>query len=218
MLMRVSNWKKHRHSLQDSSPYLQLPFHRSWSISQSLEHLEGISGMINPVPSRLHPSSLGPTRSSPVAHSHPAMQDPNGTPQHIAGYPNPAAADTQQMANFGEVHQQPSSPFSHDNASHNKNSRERNGQQEQSQHDRSPQGSHQQHGNQQQHARSPLGFQRSSVNPPLELIPERSERDSAMSIEFAGQGYGHLGMDAFKGRPNNTDNLLHNPPSMQWQQ
>ena len=209
------------------SSHLQLLLHRSWSISQSLEHLEGISGMPNPVPSRMHPSNLGPVRSSPVAGNQPTAQRPNGTPQYIAGWPNHTVVDSlnsQEMpAHDDEVQQQPSSPFANNDASSlSFNLRQMVGQEQQLHHDGSLQDGHQ-HGNHHQHVRSPLGFQKSSpghasVNAPLELIPERSERNSAMSIEFAGQGYAPSQLDAQKGRANGADNLLHHPPSMQWQQ
>ena len=206
------------------SSRLQLLLHRSWLISQSLEHLEGISGISNPIPSRMHPSNLGPARSSPVAVSQPTTQSLNGPPQYIAGWPNHTVADSQEMpAHDDEVQQQPSSPFANNDASSlSFNLRQMVGQQQQHHHDRSLKDGHQ-HGNYHQHVRSPLGLQKSlpghaSANAPLELIAERSERDSAMSIEFAGQGYAPLQLDAQKGRANGADNLLHHPPSMQWQQ
>lgn len=198
--------------------HLQLPLHRSWSISQSLEHLEGHSSIPNPIPSRLHPSNLGPTRSNPIANSHPALQRPSAPPRYIAGYPDSTSADAQQMASSVEVHQQPDSPFSSDDASPSFNLRQMVGQQPQNQHEKISETN-----NQVQHARPSLGIpnvssRHASLNQPFDFIPGRSEHDSAVSFEFAGQSLAPSMIGAKQSYQNNADNLLHHPPSMQWRQ
>lgn len=132
------------------------------------------------------------------------------------------SGDNQQTADAKEAQQQPDSPFSEASISQSFRLRQMLDQQPQH-HMRHSDSNHPEYGNHLQPAKPSVSFQKSSVGHVDNGAPHgfgagRSERDSAMSVEFAGQSYAQTATGPIKGHLNDSDELLHHPPSMRWQQ
>ena len=223
--------------LQHSSSKCYIPYHpfnfswhRSWSVSQSLEHLEGVPGTHSPIPSRLNPShvgnmgnpsNLGPARSSPISSpshgSHRSMHPQADPAQHHQGLHNGAEPTFQQPSANPDVLQY-TSPFQLQESISPAHSLSHLGSQEHNQEDQNMQSRQQQPSTSLFESRPKSPAVHPNMNAPLELIPERSERDSAMSMELAEQMSASLSFaQGPKGQLNGPDLMHSRPPSMQWQ-